>query len=121
MQKTQIVIPGEFPTMNQVIAASKSHYGAYSKMKKKYTELVISHTVGMDTIGKADFVFTWYCKDKRKDPDNIAAGGTKMCLDGLVEAGVMEGDGWGQVNSLTHMFQVDKNFPRVEIEIFEVK
>lgn len=116
----RITIPGEFPTMNQIIAKSKQHYAVYAKMKKKYTELVISHAAGMDTIGKADFVFTWYCKDKRKDPDNIATG-IKFLLDGLVEAGVMEGDGWGQVNSLTHTFQVDKNFPRVEIEIFEVK
>ena len=116
-----ITIPGELPSMNQIIAKSKQHYGAYAAMKKKYTGLVIEQAKDMQPIGKADFVFTWYCKDKRKDPDNVAAGGTKMCLDGLVEAGVMEGDGWGQVNSLTHMFQVDKNFPRVEIEIFEVK
>lgn len=121
MQKNYISVPGELPTMNEIIAKSKQHYAVYSKLKKKFTELVVYQSAGMAEIGKADFVFTWYCKNQRKDPDNIAAGGTKMILDGLVEAGVMENDGWGQVNSLTHIFRVDKQDPRVEVEIFEVK
>lgn len=116
----RITVPGELPTMNEIIASSKRHYGVYSKMKKKYTELVISQAAGMEKVRKADFIITWHCKNKRKDPDNVATG-IKFLLDGLVEAGVMENDGWGQVNSLTHIFRVDKANPRVEVEIFEVK
>ena len=120
MQNTHITIPGEFPSMNEIIAKSKQHYAVYSKMKKKYTELVVYQSAGMAAIGKADFVITWYCKNKRKDPDNLSAG-IKFLLDGLVEAGVMENDGWGNVNTLTHIFRIDKENPRVEVEIFEVK
>lgn len=116
----RFTIPGELPSMNQIIAKSKQHYGAYAAMKKKYTGLVIEHANDVQPIGKADFVITWYCKNKRIDPDNTSAG-VKFLLDGLVEAGVMENDGWGNINSLTHIFQIDKENPRVEVEIFEVK
>ena len=120
MQKTHITITGEFATMNKIIAASKKHYGAYAAMKKKHTEQVVQQANGISPVKKADFVITWHCKNKRSDPDNIASG-VKFLLDGLVEAGVLENDGWGEINSLTHIFRVDKANPRVEVEIFEVK
>jgi hypothetical protein len=32
--------------------------------------------------------------NRKRDPDNIVAGGTKLLLDSLVGAGVLRGDGW---------------------------
>ena len=119
MQK--LIIPGELATMNEIIAKSKSHYAVYSKLKKRHTENVIAEAAGLEPVEKAHFVFSWHCRNKRKDPDNIAAGGTKMILDGLVEAGVMKNDGWGDVASITHHFYQDKERPRVEVEIYEVR
>lgn len=118
--KISFEIPGKLPTMNEIIAKSKQHYGAYSKMKKKYTELVKENAGHLPPIDKSDFVITWYCENKRIDPDNLAVG-SKMIFDGLVEIGVMENDGWGNVNSITHFFEVDKVNPRIEVEIFETK
>lgn len=68
---------------------------------------------------RIDLDITWYCKNKRKDKDNIAAG-IKFILDGLVKAGTIENDGWKQVNNFSHSFKVDKDNPRVEVEIKEV-
>ena len=72
--------------------------------------------------GKMKKIFlhiTWYCKDKRRDPDNVAAA-VKFIWDGLVAAGVIENDGWTQNAGWTNRFEVDEDNPRVEIELEEV-
>lgn len=112
-------VPGELPDLNQIIKASKSHYMAYSNMKKDYTALVMISAQKLPKIEKADLEITWYCKNKRKDPDNVSAG-IKFLLDGLVKAGKLENDGWNQVGSITHKFEVDKQNPRIEVKIKEL-
>ena len=119
--KVVFTIKGTLPTMNEIVEVSKKHHMQYAKMKKDYTELVKICARGVPKVKKADFCITWYCKDKRKDPDNIAGGGTKVLMDGLIESGVMANDGWGEVNSITHRFEVDKQNPRVEVEIETVE
>lgn len=116
----KITIPGEMPGMNEIIAAAKSHYGQYSKMKKANMELV----TWVKKVPKKERVFldiTWYCKNKRRDPDNIAGGGVKFIWDGLVEAGVIENDGWKQNGGWSNKFEVDKDNPRIEVTIKEVE
>jgi hypothetical protein len=36
----KVIIPGELPTLNEIINASKTHYQAYRKMKKINTNKV---------------------------------------------------------------------------------
>lgn len=116
-----IIIPGELPDLNQIIAESKNHWGSYSSLKKANTQLVAFCTkqATKQKYKKIDLEITWYCKDKRKDKDNIMAGGLKMILDGLVVAGVIQNDGWAHIGSINNHFEVDKNNPRVEIKITE--
>ena len=117
-----IIIPGELPDLNQIISASKDHWGSYSSLKKANTQIVAYCTkqATKRKYKKIDLDITWYCKDKRKDKDNIMAGGLKMILDGLVVAGVIQNDGWAHIGSINNHFEVDKNNPRVEIKITEV-
>lgn len=112
----KLVIPGEFPTLNEIIKASKSHPMAYANMKKDYTALTMIHANKLPKLKHADIEFTWYCKNKRKDKDGIMVG-QKFILDGLVKAGVLENDGWAQIGKLSHDFAIDKDNPRVEIKI----
>jgi Holliday junction resolvase RusA-like endonuclease len=115
----KFTIPGALPTMNEIVKASKSHPMAYANMKKDYTALVMIHAQKLPKITKADFEITWYCKDKRKDKDNIMTG-QKFIFDGLVKAEVMKNDGWGEVGNVSHFFQIDKENPRVEVVIREL-
>lgn len=117
-----IVIPGELPDLNQIIAESKDHWGNYSSLKKANTQLVAFCTkqATKRKYKKIDLEITWYCKDKRKDKDNIMAG-TKFILDGLVQAGVIQNDGWANVGDIRHKFDVDKQEPRIEVKITEVR
>jgi Holliday junction resolvase RusA-like endonuclease len=117
----KITIPGELPSMNEIIDASKLHYMEYSKMKKQHTEAVawIAKTGIGKELKKIDLDITWHCKDRMKDKDNIMAG-TKFILDGLKEGGIIKGDGWRHIGDINHSFQVDKDNPRIEAEIKEV-
>ena len=116
----KITVPGPLPDLNQIINAAKTHWTKYRRMKQEYTDLVAWCAKGQEQVERADFVFTWYAPDRRTDPDNIAAA-QKFGFDGLVKAGVMEKDGWRQVRSIRHVFEVDKDNPRCEIEIRSVE
>lgn len=65
-------------------------------------------------------IFRWYCKNQKKDPDNISFA-KKFILDGMVKAGVLENDGWKQVAGFQDEFYLDKQHPRVEVELLEVE
>ncbi|MFD2658592.1 RusA family crossover junction endodeoxyribonuclease [Gracilibacillus thailandensis] len=114
----KFTIPGTLPSMNEIIEMSKKHHMQYSIMKKQYTQLVKLHAMKLPKIERADFVITWYCQDKRKDKDNITSG-QKFIFDGLVEAGVLQNDGWKEIGNVAHVFEVDKENPRVQVKIIE--
>ena len=118
--KYSITIPGELPSMNEIVDASKLHYMEYSNMKKENTELVawIAKSKINKELKKIDLDIIWYCKNRMKDKDNIAAG-VKFILDGLVVAEVIKGDGWKHIGDINHSFKVDKDNPRVEVVIRE--
>lgn len=120
MKQTTIVIPGELPDLNTIIDESKKHWASYSTMKKENTEMVAWLAKGKGKFKKIDLEITWYCKNKRKDKDNISVG-QKFILDGLVQAGVIKNDGWKQIGDIKHRFKIDKSNPRVEVRIKEVE
>lgn len=117
---SKMIIPGELPTMNEIIAASKRHHMQYSVMKRQYTGLVALHAKKLPKYEKVDLAITWYCKNMRKDKDNIASG-VKFILDGLVEAGTIENDGWKEIGEIKHIFEVDKEKPRIEVFLWNSK
>ena len=96
-------IPGPLPGLNELIDAAKGSGGrgaAYARLKRQWTETVWARAKAakIDKPGPFEcpvfLTFEWIEKDKRRDPDNVAAGGRKLILDGLVAAGVLQGDGW---------------------------
>lgn len=115
----KIVIPGELPTMNQIIDAAKTHWNGYRKMKQDNTLLVALVARRLPECQRVDISITWYRRDRRTDKDNIMAG-QKFILDGLKEAGVIGNDGWKHIRRITHDFAVDRHEPRVEVELQEV-
>lgn len=116
-------IPGTFPGMNEITKAAKSGRGkgnGYSRMKAACDLRVKIAARGAVCIaGKARILFMWHEPTRRRDPDNVSAA-QKFILDGLVKAGVMAGDGWGEVKSITHEFRVTPDRPGVEVCLTEV-
>lgn len=117
-----LTIPGRLPGLNEIIAAAKSHYAKYSTEKKERTEEVawLAKQARLPRFEKAYLVITWYEPNSRRDPDNVMAG-QKFILDGLVQAGVLPGDSQKYIQGIYHRFRVDKQNPRVEVEIRGVK
>lgn len=115
----KIVIPGELPTMNEIIEAAKTHWTSYRVMKQENTLLVALIARRLPKQSRVDITITWFRKDRRTDKDNIMAG-QKFVLDGLKEAGVIGNDGWKHIGRISHDFTVDKLNPRVEVELTEV-
>lgn len=115
----KLIIPGELPNLNEIIDESKKHWTKYRNMKATETEKVAWLAKKIPEMQRINLTITWYCKNKRQDKDNIMAG-TKFILDGLVTAGKIKNDGWKEIGDIAHKFKVDKENPRVEVEIQEV-
>ena len=113
-------IEGRLPGLNEMIEAAKSHYGAYAKMKQTYTDMVAWLAKKLPRFEKVALVITWYEPDHRRDPDNIMAG-QKFILDGLVAAGTIPNDSQRHIKGIVHRFRVDKENPRVEVEIVDIE
>ena len=112
------VIPGQLPDLNRMIAASKRHWGGYAQEKRRHTRRValLARAAGLKPIAQPVTIkFTWICKDRRKDKDNVRFA-AKYILDGLA-AGVLASDGWGQIDGFEDRFDVDSNHPRIEVEL----
>lgn len=111
-------IPKELPGLNQVIRDAKTHWSNYAEIKKSHTIYVMG--LAKRNLTPIDYpisiTFIWYCKDKRRDPDNIASA-KKFIIDGLVEASIIPNDGWTQVVRFQDEFIVDKFNPRVVVTI----
>lgn len=116
-------IPGPLPGLNELLAAAKSGRGrgnAYARLKADWTQSVWAHAKAahlkpMTTPVRISFL--WVEKDRRRDPDNVAGGGRKLILDGLVKAGVLKDDGAAEIRSWTDTFTVDKANPGVRVEL----
>ena len=109
-------IPGRLPGLNEIIDAAKTHFGTYAKMKDEYTTTVAWLAKKLPSYKKVALIIAWYEPDRRRDPDNIMAG-QKFILDGLVTAGTIPNDSQRYITGIMHRFGVDKQNPRIEVEI----
>ena len=117
--RQQLIIPHELPALNRVIDESKKHWSKYSRLKREYTQMVAVLARRQLRLILSDSVhlsFVWYCRDRRKDPDNVCSA-KKFIIDGLVSAGILQDDGWKQVVGFSDDFEIDVVNPRTEVII----
>ena len=107
-------IEGKLPGLNELVAASHNHY-ARAAMKRRYERAAVLQLQAQQARPveslPVDVHFAWECKDRRRDPDNIASAGQKVLLDALQVAGVLPNDGWHEIASIEH------NFKKSELKI----
>lgn len=113
-------IHGELCDLNTYITAERSNRFIASKIKKEETERVAweAKAAGLRPVTEYPVYLTyrWYSKNNRKDLDNTCFS-RKFVQDGLVQAGVLKGDGRKYVAGFADHFFIDKVYPRVEVEI----
>ena len=115
MQK--LIVKGDLPSLNQVIAASKKHWSHYAKEKKRWTNTVYAEALSQKlkpVSGPVWIRCEHYLKNRRVDPDNKAIG-LKYVLDGLQVAGVLPEDNMDWIIGFIHTFEIDKTNPRLEV------
>jgi len=117
-------IQGELPDLNTYINAERSNRYAGASLKKKATDKVVLAIKDKNTVDRHKFDYvsleiSYFCKDKRKDKDNIAFA-KKFIFDGLQKAGIIENDGWKNVFNWTEYWHIDKENPRIEVFIWDV-
>jgi hypothetical protein len=108
----RVFIPGPLPGMNDIIAASKQRRGGWNgyHLLKQEWDAIIRYEIkrtGLKPLKSAKLLFTWQEPNKRRNPDNIAAG-AKFCLDSLVRMKILPNDGWAEVQLIQHEFIVSK-------------
>lgn len=119
-----LTIPGELPNLNEYTKANRTskYNGARMKQKaeNKITHYIMQQLSGAITLDKAFLKFVWVEKNKKRDPDNVAFA-KKFLLDALVTNGILKNDGWSCIEGFEDKFRVDKERPRIEIYIEEIK
>ena len=119
----RFVIPYQLTTLNEYVNAERRNRFAGAKIKKEQTDLcaLYARMARNNGVEVKDYpihvTLTWYCKDARKDPDNIAFA-KKFIFDGMVKAGVIDNDSWKFMNGgFDDRFVIDKTFQGVVVEI----
>jgi hypothetical protein len=114
----ELWIPRRAPSLNELMQAKSTTYGkgkvrtdAYNKLKASWAGTVKLCAIQGGSPEYWSFarcsVHFWLVEpDRRRDPDNIAAGASKLILDGLVKAGVIDGDGWEHITGLSFSWRV---------------
>lgn len=116
-------IPGELVSLNEYVDAERRHRQVAAQIKHQQTHQVAwqikKQKIQPITNFPIHIAYTWYSKDAKKDIDNVSFA-KKFINDGLVLAGVIPNDGRKQIVGFSEDFLIDKENPRVEINICTV-
>ena len=116
-----VIKPADPLSLNSVISAAKEHWAVYSKDKRARTNFValLSMVQKLKPCKTPPVVRIWFHqKDKRIEKDNLTVN-CKYILDGLVMAGVLLDDRWDDYTDLEFRFRIDRENPRIEVELIE--
>lgn len=118
-----LTLPLRLETLNDYIDQCRRHPIQGAKQKKAdeqaVTTFIRQQLRGVKFEKPVTLVYTFYERDRRRDKDNVASYARKVIQDALARSGVINGDGWKGVAGTVERFEVDKNNPRIEIEITE--
>ena len=117
-------IPGQLPSLNEVLAAAvkrRGKWNAYNDLKASYGEYIqtIIRKAKLTPIQRANISFCWVEQSQRRDKDNVRMA-AKFILDALVVTKILPNDGWKQIGTLSDTFEVDGSKPGVYVELVEI-
>lgn len=118
-----IVIDGEFPSLNEFIAANRSRRGNYSKgnaMKQADQERIMYQLPRMRIKPPVRLHYKYFCRTRKRDLDNISGYFHKIFQDALVGRRLLPDDSWKEIIGFSDEFYLDRKHPRIEIEIEEI-
>lgn len=114
-------IPGRLAGCNDYQEACRRHHHVGARMKRAQQDIVllaIKAAKLKPMHGLVNIHYTWVEPNMRRDKGNIRFA-DKFIEDALVEAGILAGDGWKHVGDLSDTYLVNKNNPRIIVELEE--
>ena len=120
----KFTIIGKLDGLNEYTKKNRSNAYAGAKMKKDNEKIVIYY-IRKSKLKKVEqypitLKITWYEKDRRRDIDNITFA-TKFIQDALVKEGILIDDSQKYINKVEHIVLVDKENPRIEVELLNME
>ena len=116
----KIIFDGEYTDLNTYIKALNSNRHAGNAIKQDETERAWGDCLEQSIKPVKNYpvriIFNWYSPNERKDIDNCSFA-KKYLLDGMVLAKVLKDDSRKYVCAFEDHFFIDKENPRVEVEI----
>lgn len=117
-----LIIDGQLPNLNDYTLACRGYRLNGAKMKKKAEKVISLYIIQQlkDVAFKnpVRLSFRWYEPNRKRDLDNVCFA-KKFILDALVSNGIIVADGWKGVVGFTDQFFIDKENPRIEVDIEE--
>lgn len=120
----KFVIHGRLDGLNEYTKANRASAYVGNALKQR-NEKAVKFAIREAKVSRVikypiNLKITWYEPNSRRDVDNIFFA-VKFILDALVESEIIENDSQKYVKGITHDVDVDRNNPRVEVEIIEKK
>ena len=119
----KLIIKGQLPGLNEYISAERRNRYAAAKMKRDDMDIVLwsakASLRGWKASGRVRMHYKWYEPNRKRDMDNVSSWGRKVIQDALVEGGYLPNDGWKWIAGFSDDFYVDKDNPRIEVDIEE--
>lgn len=114
-----VVIYGQFPSLNEYVDACRRNKYEGAKMKKE-CQTIVGWCIGrLPEITKpVKIKFTWNESTRRRDPDNVAFA-KKFILDELVSQGKLHGDSPKYIRGFVDEFTYGGE-PKVFVSLEEV-
>lgn len=120
----KFIIPGRLDGLNEYIGACRANPHKGNKLREKNQDICMweirKQLRGIQISFPVFLHFSWYEPNRRRDPDNISSFGRKVIQDALVSCGVLKDDGWKYIVGFADHFYIDRENPRIEVEIESV-
>ena len=121
--KHTLIIQGRLDGLNEYTKACRTSKYIGASMKETNEKIVSAYIMqqlkDVHFDGVVRLAFRWYEKNRKRDLDNIAMS-KKFILDALVSNQIIVTDGWKGVVGFTDEFFIDKQNPRIEVDIEDV-
>lgn len=122
--KYTFTIAGKLSNLNDYTKACRTNRFLGAKMKDENEKIVlfyIAEQLKDVRIEKKVFIsYIWYEANMKRDLDNIAFA-KKFIQDALVQSEVLKNDGWKNIAGFKDNFYIDKENPRIVVEIEEME
>lgn len=117
-------IKGVLPSLNEYLSACGRHPLKGAHMKKEAINNIgwcIRSELGRwHTDNPLIVHYIFFEPNKKRDKDNLFCMASKCTLDALQECGVIDNDGWKNIENFSHDFYVDRENPRIEVYLEEI-